>query len=362
MHNDKFISSYIEFINQNFNMNEHYFFIFGGILKKEMPIPNYLNIKYIEKPKIKNIFLKILITVPLLYYNLLKKMIKSEKIYFHSLFDERIILFLFIFRKFLKKSNWIIWGGDLYCYEKRRKDLKYFLWYKIEDYVKSNVAYVNTLVPQDYEVAKKYYKIKGKYKRALYTSKNNFDFIDKLKPDIKKEIYVQIGNSADPSNKHFEILDTLKKFKKEKIKIFSILSYGGDQKYINKVIEYGNNIFGTKFIPIVDFLSRDKYWQYLINIDILIFNHKRQQGLGNIAMLSYFEKKIYLRDDISSWDYLTKDIKLKLNSYKKIKNETFEKFTKNNSIGNKEVILKTLWSNEYRKKIWEENFKDNRNE
>lgn len=355
IHNDKFTYHYINFINQNFNPKEHYFLIFGGFLKKEIPVPNSFNVKYVEKPTVKNIILKIVLTVPLLYYLLLKLMKKSEKFYFHSLFDERIILFLFIFRKFLKKSNWIIWGGDLYCYENRKRGFIYKIWYKIEDYVKGNIGYVNTLVPEDYQIAKKYYNIKGKYKRAQYVIDNDFKFLDTLSPKIKEETYIQIGNSATPSNNHFKIIDTLSKFRNEKIKIFCILSYG-DKEYGKRVNEYGKKIFGNKFIGIFNFMKLNEYYVYLSDIDILVFNQGRQQGLGNIFMLSYFEKKIYLRNDISSWNYLTKDLNLKLNSYESIKNESFKEFSENNSKGNKKKILNTVYLNEYVKKIWEDNF------
>ena len=357
MHNEKFIAPYIEFINKNFDMNDHFFLIIDGLNYKKVLIPNYLNVEYIETLKTKNKVLKIFKVIVPLYWNLLKKISKSKKIYFHSLFDKKVILFLFVFRKFLQKSNWIIWGGDLYCYEKRKNNFKNRIWYKIEDYVKKNIGYINTLVPEDYQIAKKYYNIKGKYKRAQYVIDNDFNFLDSLVSEKKEEIYIQIGNSADPSNNHFEIIDALANFKSEKIKIFCVLSYG-DKEYGKRVNEYGKKLFGNKFISIFNFMKLNEYYEYLSNIDILIFNQNRQQGLGNIFMLSYFEKKIYLRNDISSWDYLTKDLNLKINSYDKIKEETFEEFKINDSIGNKKKILETVFSEEYVKKIWEDNFKN----
>lgn len=354
MHNDKFIVPYIEFINKNFKSKEHFFLIIGGFPKSEIPWKKYKNNFYYEKIIPKNKILKI--WELLKFFIFLNKFCKnSNKIYFHGLFGKDKILFLFIFRKYLKKSNWIIWGGDLYCYEKRKKGLKCKIWYYIEDYVKKNIAYINTLVPDDYRIAKKYYKVRGKYKKAQYVSNNNFEYINSLTIEQKDEIYIQIGNSSDPTNRHFEIIDLLSKFKDEKIKIYAILSYG-DKIYGQKVNEYGKKIFGNKFFGIFDYMSRDKYWNYLKDIDILVFNHQRQQGLGNISMLSFLEKKVYLRNDTSSWEYLTEDIGLKLNSFEKIKNQTFKEFITNNSKGNREKILITIYSNEYIKKIWEENF------
>lgn len=355
MQNDKCINSYIEFIEKNFNMKEHYFYIIDGVSEREISI--------IERENIKKFFCQKKNKILKLFKNLIfiKKKLeneKIEKIYFHGLFGKDKVLFLFIFRKYLKKSNWIVWGGDLYCYEKRKKSLQHRIWYYVEEYVKRNIGCVSTLVPDDYEIAKKYYNVKGKYRLAIYPGNDNYDKIDKLKPKIKDEIYIQIGNSADPSNNHFEIIDLLSKFKDEKIKIYAVLSYG-DKIYGQEVNEYGRKVFGNKFIGIFNFMSRDKYWEYLKDIDILVFNHQRQQGLGNIMMLSFFEKKIYIRDDISSWNYLVRDIELKLNSVSKIKDESFKEFIQNNAYGNKEKLLKTRYSNEYRKKLWENIFNTN---
>jgi hypothetical protein len=231
------------------------------------------------------------------------------------------------------------------------------MYYAIEDYVKRNFAYVSTLVPGDYTIAKAYYKIKGKYYLAQYPSKNDFKFINSLIPDSKSATYIQIGNSADPSNNHKDILNTIFKFKNDNIKVFCILSYG-NKKYAREVIEYGKFLLGKKFIPITTFMSYDEYWKYLKNIDILIFNHKRQQGLGNLYMLTYLEKKIYLRDDISSWEYLVNDLKLKLFPYGDIKEQQFSEFIRNNSAGNKAKLMKTIFSNDYVVNLWKNIFED----
>ncbi len=360
MRNDKFNHPFIKMINNNFDKEEHKFIIIDGLKEKE-PYAEKNVKRYITCGRKYNKILKIiffLIQLPVLYGLLFFNCKKSKKIYFHGLFEPRIIIFLFIFRKFLKKSDWIVWGGDLYCYKKRNYNsfLKK-LWYKIEEHVKKNIAYVNTLAPEDYNVAKEYYNIKGKYKRALYMLEEDFLSFKLSKTQEKTEVYIQIGNSADPSNNHYDILNSLEKFKDKNIKIFAVLSYG-DKEYAKKVNEYGKNIFGNKFVGMLDFLSKEEYWQYMSKIDILIFNHKRQQGLANIFIASYFEKKIYIRDDISSWNYLVSDIGLKLNSYALIENQTFNEFRNNNSRGNKKIYLNTVGSIDYFRKIWERNFNE----
>ena len=360
MRNDKFINPFIEFINKNFLKEENAFFIIDGL--ETIEVPNEKNVeRYISKGKnLKGILKKVvlLLQLPILYIKLFNYSKKCEKIYFHGLFDPRIIVFIYFFRFFLKKSSWIIWGGDLYdcVYKKNSFIQKSFE--KIDRYVKKNMAVISTLVPEDYLIAKKYYDVSGEYQRAIYINPIKLEFLEKISKaskNGKKFINIQIGNSADPANNHFEVLDILKKYKDENIKIYCPLSYG-DREYALKVTKYGKKIFKEKFVEMLNFLNPQKYTEYLGSIDILIFNHKRQQGLANINALAYLEKKIYIRSDISSWNYLKNEIGLKIFDIEEIKKKKFSDFINNPKNNNKEIILNTVYSNEYQKKIWQKNF------
>ena len=134
MRNDKFINPFIDFINKNFSKEKNTFFIIDGL--ETIKVVNEKNVEwYISKGrKLKGILKKIVLflQLPILYIKLFNYCRKCEKIYLHGLFDPRITTFLYIFRFFLKKSYWIMWGGDLYSYNDRKK--KSFF-YKIEDYV-----------------------------------------------------------------------------------------------------------------------------------------------------------------------------------------------------------------------------------
>ena len=356
MRNDKFINPFIDFINKNFSKEKNTFFIIDGL--ESIKVINEKNVEWYTSKgrKIKGILKKIvlLLQLPILYMKLFNYCRKSEKIYLHGLFDPRVTTFLYIFRFFLKKSSWIIWGGDLYD----QGNKKNFFAQKVDKYVKKYMAFISTLVPDDYLIAEKYYHVRGKYQRAIYMNPIKLEFLEKIQKVIKsneKIINIQIGNSADSTNNHLEILDILKKYKDENIKIYCPLSYG-DRKYALEVVKYGKNIFKEKFIEMLDFLNPQKYTEYLGMIDILIFNHNRQQGLGNISALAYLGKKIYIRSDISTWNYLKNDIGLKIFDIKEIQNQEFSDFINNPPNNNKEIILSTVYSNEYQKKIWEKIF------
>jgi hypothetical protein len=128
----------------------------------------------------------------------------------------------------------------------------------------------------------------------------------------KNHVFMQVGNSADPSNNHIEILDKIKKDinKNEKIKIICPLSYG-KKDHAKKVIQYGKKLFGKNFVPLKKFMDLKTYNKLQSNIDIAIFNHQRQQAMGNILTLLYLGKKVYIRDDIVTWNFMQEnDIKV----------------------------------------------------
>jgi 4-alpha-L-fucosyltransferase (fuc4NAc transferase) len=360
MHNDKFIAPYIDYIDKNFDSNEHLFLIIGGVSQDKITIPSRENIKNIMiKFKTQNKYWKYLIyliKLPYFYIQLLNffRKVKAEKIFFHGLFDVRLIPFLYVFKGFLKKSYWIIWGGDLYCYQNRKKNFIKKLYYKLEDYVKGNFWGYITLNKGDYRLAQQYYGAHGKnYVNQLYPTTLYKDM--KFKEFRKEEeiINIQIGNSANPSNNHYEILDKLFKIKgNNEIKIFCILSYGGTKKYVKSIIEYGDKLFGKDFIPIVEFMNFEEYLKYVNNIDIIIFAHKRQQGVGNLTAFLSMKKTIVLRSDVTTYkSYLENGIKVK--SFENLDN--LEKFDEKILEDNKE-IAKTIYSLEVFTKSWKEIF------
>ncbi len=321
MHNDKFIAPYIEFINENFRSEEHFFLIIDGFSKNKIPWKEWKNTFYCEKITLKNKILKMYQIINFfIFINTFCK--NSEKIYFHSLFGRYKILFLFIFRKYLKKSYWIIWGGDLYCYRNRKKGFLREIYYKIENYVKGNFYGYISEFKGDYKLAQKWFGVTGKYIDCFEYPSNLYKEL-KLDKVEKNGIYIQIGNSADPTNNHFEILKKLEKYKEEKIKIYCPLSYG-DTKYAAEVIKKGKGIFKEKFIPMIEFLDYQRYLEFLSQIDIAIFAHDRQQAFGNITSLLGMKKTIYLKERVTTY-YLLQEIGIKVKSFDKLEElEIFE--------------------------------------
>ena len=226
---------------------------------------------------------------------------QADKIILHSLFDSRMVQILFFMPWLLKKSYWVIWGGDLYIYQIEQRDWKW----KIQEFFRrpviKNMGNLVTYIEGDIDLVRKWYKAKGKYHECLMYSSNLYK--DYQMPNKKTNtVNIQIGNSANPSNNHIEVLEKLSAYKDMDINIFAPLSYG-NQEHAQKVIDKGKEIFGNKFKPLVNFMTFDTYLKFLNDIDIAIFNHKRQQAMGNTITLLGLGKRVYIRSDTTQWHF-----------------------------------------------------------
>ncbi len=236
-----------------------------------------------------------------LFYFIIKSY-NAKKIIIHGLYDSRVIFLLSLQPWLLKKCCWVLWGGDLYTYSMDERNLKW----KVKEFFRRKVieriSCVTTTVPGDFLLLNEWYSTKASFvENLMYPShlvrKN-------INTEVRTDgiIRVQVGNSADPGNCHIEILDLLSKLQNQNFKIYCPLSYG-DFTYRDTVIEYGVSKFGSRFRPITEFMAFEAYSKYMNTIDVAIFNHRRQQGMGNIIGLMSLGKRIYLRSDITPFEF-----------------------------------------------------------
>ena len=328
MNDDKFIKPYIRAIEKYFNFNEHQFVIFT---KENNDYYNKHNNIYLINNKKKYLYLE-------------KKLYKANKIFLHGLFIRNIIIILFMQPWLLRKSKWILWGGDLYKYKKQKNknNLKSKIYEFMRSTVIKNVEGIISYIKGDYNLAKKWYATNANYYNCIGYLSNiheyniNFEFNQNYKKN--KYTFIQVGNSADPSNNHLEILDKIKEHYNDdkNIKIICPLSYGNKEQ-AKKVIFYGKKIFNKDFVPLTKFLDIDVYNKLLSNIDIAIFNHERQQAMGNILTLLYLGKKVYIRDDIVTWDFFDKN-NIEVFSFNNNNEKLLNKIDEETSLKNHKII------------------------
>lgn len=316
-----FLIPFIKIMSKYYNINDHKFFLITK--KNEGPPIDYVII--INK---RSQILKILFELN-----------KNKKIVLHGLFSDELAAVLFFQPWVLKRCYWVMHGGDFYYPEKQS-------WMKKK--IIKNIRNFITYLKGDFDYVKNLYDAKGKYHECFMYPSNLYKEHSLGTKDYNT-INIQVGNSADPSNNQIEILEKIKKYKNKNIKIFAPLSYGGEQSYVETVISKGEEIFGDRFIPILKFMKSEEYLNFLENIDIAIFAHKRQQAMGNIITLLGLGKKIYIRTSITSWQFF-KDIDVRLFDYNQLNLISMDKIIKKansdkiKSYFSKENYLKQLQS------------------
>jgi len=106
---------------------------------------------------------------------------------------------------------------------------------------------------------------------------------------------ILIGNSSTYASNHLDTFNILKKFKLDEKKIIVPLNYG-NKEYGDIIETEGKRIFNNNFIPLRKFISSNEYSSLLSSCSIAIFNHIRQQALGNIIISLWLGAKVYMND------------------------------------------------------------------
>ena len=228
-------------------------------------------------------------------YPLLKQ---CDKIVIHFLSIGPSLFFWFTFSKLLRKALWVQWGSDLYFYRRDKTLLKH-IYERLRKIVIPKIDSIACIPREDYELTRRIYKTDAKYFNAFYPNPVGYDKLDFVPNDLtrKKKKKILVGNSANASNNHLEVLEALKNIPLNNTQIICPLAYGATQGYVNQVVRKGKNYFGEHFIYFLERQPPDEYIHFLAGIDIAIMNHKRKQGLGTGNLMLYFGKKVFIRNE-----------------------------------------------------------------
>ena len=239
---------------------------------------------------------------------ILKHIYQARWIFIHLLAYDPTLFFWHLNRKLLKKSTWIVWGSDIYAFQKQTQSLRTRAYEWLRHQIIPVFTEIAAFVREDYDVIASVYGTSARYLPILYPLPVNLAQLDSvLKTPGNANLVVMIGNSGDPTNNHSEMLDLLARYKDEKMQVVCPLAYGGNEGYRQIVISKGISIFGDNFIPWLEMKGKQEYAGQLANVDIAIMNHHRQQGLGNILALLYLGRKVFLRPNTTSWAFLRRN-------------------------------------------------------
>ncbi len=292
----KFAPPFRDLIHEHFADGRHKFVVYGEVEPDALPASADT---VVYRSLLKN------------FFSLSRAMHRAEKIILHGLFNVHMIYVLALQPWLLKKCCWVIWGGDLYFHEAKQKDRHWKRYELLRQFVIKRLALVTTTVPGDYLLVRKWYRTKARYIQNLMYSSHICRQVLPCDDKGNDTLVIQIGNSADPSNNHKEIIDKLSILKANNFVVYAPLSYG-NKSYGDEVIAYGLSKLGDRFIPLTTFMTFEEYNDYLRRVDIVIFNHMRQQAMGNTIALLSLGKVVWLRSDVTPWSYFNE---LGLNVY-----------------------------------------------
>lgn len=261
--------------------------------------------------------------------------VSAAHIYFHELPSFQIQFRISINRFFnpTLRYSWITWGGDLYNEyyrllkggrSKNFRDSKEYIKHQITRFF---VRHLNKvfLVPDDIEVFEAIYKnekVKKEYFR--YPNHTLTTFSEKRRKNNKGR-NILISHSAGADNNHKEALDRLAFLSTSDVTIFALLSYGGDEAFVNEIEKYGVSIFGERFVAIKNFMGKVEYQEFISNIDIAFFALDRQAAIGSIFTMLSSGVKVYYKSSSSPSKWFS-SLGLKINDTLNVEGEAKRQF------------------------------------
>lgn len=234
---------------------------------------------------------------------------RKQHLIFHGLYDRALVVALFTLLRRAHGATWIIWGSDLYPFLKPYPRLPHQvanMWLRRS--VFRRMARIAGM-PGDFSI------LAADMHESWHHSPINHPLrlqreqylalLEKAQAHRNKELTVLLGNSASATNRHEEALTMLSRFRGEPLRLIIPLSYAGQREYIASVTKLARRLFDGKVTVLDNVLTTEDYLDLLAGIDILVFNHKRQEGVGTINAALMLGKKVFLHHDVSTYAQLT---------------------------------------------------------
>ena len=220
----------------------------------------------------------------------------AQKIFIHSLWHPAFTRLLLNTPGALPKTDWIVWGGDLFDTAFDQQTVK----------MVQQLHGVIAHTPLEWKM------VREKFDCALpWTGWGPFYDSGEMQEDFstlplktpQPPLNILVGHRAHPGLEHKKIFQKLEKNFHGSVNVICPLPYG-NAAYRDDVIKAGKKIFGANFFPITTFLPPQEYYKLLQRIDVGIFAQERTMCLGSITSLLYLGKKVFIRKNTVNDQFL----------------------------------------------------------
>lgn len=240
-----------------------------------------------------------------------------DKVFIHQLSP---LMYRWIARHSFRELNWMTWGTDLYSlpfvrynfYEpltlvyKQKRKFQSGLLYLLKVYLTnmpfrtiaySKIDHVLTWMESEFEFAKDHIpSLKATHQFFFYENQLPYQALDKIEEVNRSRdvLKIVVGNSGTPTNNHLDAIRTISD-SGIRADLYIPVSYGEKDyvEYLKKNVSFYKG--GT--IEFVDrYMAFEEYIRFLASTDALVMNHIRPQGYGNIFMMMYLGKPVFLND------------------------------------------------------------------
>lgn len=219
------------------------------------------------------------------------------------------------------RCYWIFYGGDLYSVLYKRNsyplydDFKFYdiiykaywkvktLWKKLvnDDYFENFLQicdYICYWDKYDYELLKKYYDIKAKFRFfAYYTPETVRKEDSQFYASNKQYNLILVGNNSNRNGNIITILKRIKEIdKNQEMELLLPLSYGYPSEK-KRIINYLKTNFQGRYTILDSFIPYQEYMALITKANSAIFGQHRQAAGGNIFTMVKAGAKVFLRED-----------------------------------------------------------------
>ena len=240
------------------------------------------------------------------HLQLLAAMRRADHIVVHSMAAPMLVLSLALLPNLGRKVTWVIWGKDLYLYAvSRHKSVPLRVYEIFRKKAIRNIGHVVTGFDEDYQELRRLYETRASNTSCTLLYPYNVQRSGAIPIQVCAEPYVVLlGNSASTTNDHIEMLQWLSLNDKQIAKVIVPLSYGGSRRYVRRVVKEGRRLFTDRFVPVTGFMEASAYYALISQVDVAVFNHKRQEAFNNICTLILGGVTVYLNAEISTAGFM----------------------------------------------------------